>query len=344
MSRATQTHYTFVCGGVDLRLTFTATLHAQELELISRPVNYITYTVTSNDGKDHETELYLEASPRWALDYPYQESVAERFGQDGLLFVKAGSKEQNILAKKGDDLRIDWGYFLLATDDDPTTTTAIGTSEELRRAFIEGSPAPEAVTGENEQATMAIYRDLGTTRKAHGKWLIGYDDIYSIQYFGENLRPYWNADGTHSIVDEFRAANEQYDEHDRPLLRLRSGVDGAATAAGGNGVCRAVRPGLPPDVRRPQAGQGSRRRAALPLEGEQQRRFDRNGRHLLPHVAHLPLLQPGAAHGHHEPHLRLQPKADAEQALPGPRRGNLPAGQRPEPMVATCPSRREATC
>ena len=231
--QATQTHYTFVCGGVDLRLTFTAPFMPKELELISRPVNYITYTVTSNDGKDHEAELYLEASPRWALDYPYQESVAERFGQDGLLFVKAGSKEQNILAKKGDDLRIDWGYFLLATDDDPTTTTAIGTSEELRRAFIEGSPAPEAVTGENEQATMAIYRDLGTTRKAHGKWLIGYDDIYSIQYFGENLRPYWNADGTHSIVDEFRAANEQYDELIDRCYAFDRALMEQATAAGG---------------------------------------------------------------------------------------------------------------
>lgn len=210
--QATQTHYTFVCGGVDLQLTFTSPFMPQDLELISRPVNYITYRISSNDGKAHDAKLYLEASPRWALDQPYQESVAERFEQQGLLFVKAGSKEQKILAKKGDDLRIDWGYFMLAAEADPTTRTAIGTSEELRRAFVEGTPAPETMKGENEQATMAVYRDLGTTRNARGKWLIGYDDIYSIQYFGENLRPYWNADGTHSIIDEFHAANEQYDE------------------------------------------------------------------------------------------------------------------------------------
>ena len=210
--QATQTHYTFVCGGVDLQLTFTSPFMPEDLELISRPVNYITYCITSNDGKAHDAKLYLEASPRWALDQPYQESVAERFEQQGLLFVKAGSKEQKILAKKGDDLRIDWGYFMLAAEADPATRTAIGTSEELRRAFVEGTPAPETMKGENEQATMAVYRDLGTMRNACGKWLIGYDDIYSIQYFGENLRPYWNADGTHSIVDEFHAANEQYDE------------------------------------------------------------------------------------------------------------------------------------
>ena len=206
--QATQTRYTFTCGGVDLRLTFTAPLMPEDLELISRPVNYISYTITSNDGKAHDTELYLEASPRWALDQPYQESVGERFEQQGLLFVKAGSKEQNILAKSGDDLRIDWGYFLLATEADAATSASLGTSEELRRAFVEGTPAPDAAKGENERATMAFTRKLGTTKEARGKWLIGYDDIYSIQYFGENLRPYWNAAGDRTIVYEFRAAHE----------------------------------------------------------------------------------------------------------------------------------------
>lgn len=210
--QATQTRYTFTCGGVDLRLTFTAPLMPEDLELISRPVNYISYTITSNDGKAHDTELYLEASPRWALDQPYQESVGERFEQQGLLFVKAGSKEQNILAKSGDDLRIDWGYFLFATEADAATSANLGTSEELRRAFVEGTPAPDAAKGENERATMAFTRKLGTTKEARGKWLIGYDDIYSIQYFGENLRPYWNAAGDRTIVDEFRAAHEEYDE------------------------------------------------------------------------------------------------------------------------------------
>ena len=231
--QATQTHYTFTCGGVDLQLTFTAPFMPKEPELISRPINYISYTVTSNDNKAHDMELYLEASPRWALDQPCQESASERFEQDGLLFVKAGSKEQNILAKSGDDLRIDWGYFLLATDADKSTAAAIGPSKELRRAFVEGKPLSDTQNGRNGRANMAFIRKLGSTKGARGKWLIGYDDICSIQYFGENLRPYWNTDGTRTIIDEFRAANEQYDElidrcydFDRELIQM-------ATKAGG---------------------------------------------------------------------------------------------------------------
>lgn len=40
--------------------------------------------------------------------------------------------------------------------------------------------------------------------------MIGYDDLYSIQYFGENLRPWWNRKGDRTIVDEFVAADRDY--------------------------------------------------------------------------------------------------------------------------------------
>lgn len=114
--QATQTHYTFACGEVDLKLTFSAPLFMDDLKLLTRPVNYITYQVVANDGKAHDVQIYFEASPRWALDQPYQESVSQSFEDNGLLFLKSGSKEQNILAKKGDDLRIDWGYFYLVAE------------------------------------------------------------------------------------------------------------------------------------------------------------------------------------------------------------------------------------
>ena len=39
--------------------------------------------------------------------------------------------------------------------------------------------------------------------------MIGYDDIYSIQYFGENLRPYWNRNGDSSIEEQFEAAMKE---------------------------------------------------------------------------------------------------------------------------------------
>ena len=37
-----QTYYTFTCGLVDLKLTFTAPMFMDNLDLLSRPVNYIS--------------------------------------------------------------------------------------------------------------------------------------------------------------------------------------------------------------------------------------------------------------------------------------------------------------
>jgi L-glutaminase (EC 3.5.1.2) len=209
--QATQTHYTFVCGEVDLKLTFSAPLFMDDLNLLTRPVNYITYQVVANDGKAHDVQVYFEASPRWALDQPYQESVSQIFEDNGLLFLKSGSKEQNILAKKGDDLRIDWGYFYLVAEKNNVSVN-IGESNTLRTNFVNNVQDGQATTGENEKSKMSLTHNLGSVESFSGKVMIGYDDIYSIQYFGDNLRPYWNQDGNQTIAGQFHAANKEYDK------------------------------------------------------------------------------------------------------------------------------------
>ena len=230
--QATQTHYTFTCGPVDLALTFSAPMFMDDLDLLSRPVNYVTYSVSSTDGNAHEMEIYFEASPRWALDQPYQASVSEAYTADGLVFLKSGSKEQPVLAKRGDHVRIDWGHFYMAAPE-AATTYGIGEPEALRKNFAEGRTLSEPLSGEDAAGEMALACDLGSVKSATGKVMVGYDDIYSIQYFGRNLRPYWNRDGNKTIESQFAAANADYDsliarcyEFDRKLMT-------DATAAGG---------------------------------------------------------------------------------------------------------------
>lgn len=209
--QATQTHYVFSCGEVDLKLTFSAPLFMEDLNLISRPINYISYEVTSNDGKSHDVDLYFEASPAWALDKPLQEAVLEGFHDGNMVFLKTGSQEQSILAKKGDDLRIDWGYFYLAAEKENTICN-IGDSEVLRANFVEGVKEESLSKSENNGDKLALIRTLGNTDKAQGKLMLGYDDIYSIQYFEENLRPYWNSKGDQNIVDLLKTANSEYEQ------------------------------------------------------------------------------------------------------------------------------------
>ncbi len=208
--QATQTHYTFECGRVELKLSFLAPLLMDRLDLISRPVNYIYYDVHSLDGQKHDVQIYFDASPHWALNMPTEENMGEGYEKDGLLFLKTGSLKQKILGKRGDDIRIDWGYFFLSAEKE-NSSYAAGNPYQMRHDFAKsGKLSGNADT--EEDASLAIVQSLGETKSASGKIMIGYDDIYSIHYFGENLRPYWNKDGNKTIEQAFAEANLEFDD------------------------------------------------------------------------------------------------------------------------------------
>ena len=112
--QATQTHYRFACGPVLLDFSFVAPMLMDDLDLLSRPVNYLTYQVQSRDGVEHDVTVRVLASDAWATDVVGQPVVREVIQHDGLTMARVGTTTQNILGKKGDDVRIDWGYFYLA--------------------------------------------------------------------------------------------------------------------------------------------------------------------------------------------------------------------------------------
>ena len=207
--QATQTHYCFECGPVNLGLTFTAPLLLDNLDLVSRPVNYISYDVASADGKAHEVSLEFAATGGWARNFADQPVELETSEDDNLLYLKAGTKEQNVLGRKGDHVCIDWGYFYMAAEKDAS------------EAAVDGS-------------LLRLSRKLGEVRKnVSGKIMIGYDDIYSVQYFGENLRPYWNREGNSSIQEQFVLANAEYDSLMDACGAFDCKLMEEATAAGG---------------------------------------------------------------------------------------------------------------
>ena len=65
--QATQTHYTFECGDVELKLSFTAPYLLDDLETLARPVNYISYQAKALDGKEHDVAVYFEIDPHKAF-------------------------------------------------------------------------------------------------------------------------------------------------------------------------------------------------------------------------------------------------------------------------------------
>lgn len=183
--QATQTHYKFNCGPVALDLTFTAPFLADNLELVSRPVNYVSYSVSSLDGEAHDIALRFTADAKgWTTEKPEQEVCTEAFNANGLAIAKGGSIEQNVLGRFGDAVRIDWGYFYLAGP-----------------AGFESS-----VCGSEMTLTDRCGKVAGTS----GHFMVAYDDLWSVQYFKQNLRPYWNRDGSHEFTDLLATAEKEY--------------------------------------------------------------------------------------------------------------------------------------
>ena len=207
---ATQTSYVFTCGKVDLKLVFTSTLLLNDLALLSRPVSYITYTVKANDNKTHNVKVYLSASSAIAVNKPYQPVIAESDNTAQLSILKAGTVEQPILQKTGDDVRIDWGYMYVAAPKSSHVMQFITTEKDAINAFSDNHSASTKMSGKRLALNTII--PFGSVGKLPvSKFVeIGYDDIYAIQYFGKNLRPWWNNSGKETIEGQLTLAANQY--------------------------------------------------------------------------------------------------------------------------------------
>lgn len=236
----TRTVYTFLCGGVEVEVIFTAPLLMDDLERLARPVNYLTWQVRAVDKARHDVQLYLEAAPQLAVDDPSQAVISESGSEAGVEFLRTGTVEQKILGKKGDNVRIDWGYFYLAT---PTGKGKLALADyyATKESFTASGSLPEGVASirtENmlkEPVALAYVNDLGEVGSdpVCDYVLLGYDDIYSIQYFGENLRPYWNRKGDNSICRELKAAADEYNTQMKRCEAFDREMMQATEAAGG---------------------------------------------------------------------------------------------------------------
>jgi hypothetical protein len=237
-----QTWYTFECGPVLLELIFTSPLLADDLDLLSRPVNYITWQVRSNDTKKHSVQVYFEVTPEWAVNTSDQDISTERFSENGITYLKTGTTEQPVLAKKGDDLRIDWGYLYLAGKNEKATTMSVGDPVVLRKDFSKkgllSNTIDKTLPGKMglKMTSLSLANDLGlvSDKKATGYLIIGYDDILSIKYFGEDLMAYWKKNGSIGIKKAFSMASDEYISVMERCSAFNREMMADATAAGGS--------------------------------------------------------------------------------------------------------------
>lgn len=238
---ATQTHYVFSCGPVDLNLTFISPLLPENPDVLSRPVNYISYDVQSTDKQDHDVQIYFEATPEWAVNSVSQEVSVEKGQTEGLTYFKAGTTEQPVLVRKGDDVRIDWGYFYLCGENTPEMSYALGSFETIKQGFaatgiLESAGEQKVIANmANGMMVMACAQQLGkvSENSTSGKIMIGYDDLYAIQYFNENRMAWWKKDGQVTMDDALKAAHTEFGQLRETCAQFDNKLWADAVNAGG---------------------------------------------------------------------------------------------------------------
>lgn len=214
----TRTIYRFEGDGIELELTFMTPALPDDIDLLSRPVTYVVANFRAKDGKPHKVRLYFDASAELAVNDPRQQVTwtTESFGN--LRACKIGSKDQPVLAKKGDDIRIDWGYLYLCSETVPGAVHAIAPRsawEQILTAASAGQslgPFDVAPTPQAEEIVAAIAFALDeVSSQSTSRWfMLAYDDLYSIQYMKKNLRPYWRRNGWEA-ADLLRASAQDYE-------------------------------------------------------------------------------------------------------------------------------------
>ncbi len=235
--KATQTVYKFSCGPVNLSLTFTSPLIMNNPGLLSRPVSYVSFSMHATDSKKHDAQLYFGASSTIAVNTVSQTVSATKATINGLSILKTGSMQQPVLQKKGDDLRIDWGYLYVAVATSPAVKQSISKAADYLQAL---SLVKSAGITEGNQLMLNTVFDLGKLSAAPKKamLMLGYDDIYSVQYFNENLKPWWKKDAGTTIEKELGKAAADYKNVIKQCDSANTRIYNDAIKAGGEAYAK----------------------------------------------------------------------------------------------------------
>lgn len=201
---ATQTFFASKFAGVRLETRFVSPTLPQDLDLLSMPVTLVTLAATSLDGAEHEIRVTLHLSDRLCYDGEIRPAMTgAAFVRNGKNVAWCGQTTQKPLSHSADHVTIDWGYLYLSADGE---TTPVGDGVQTCCALKAGGPAAQIV--------------------------VAYDDIASINYFGDLCKPWYRRDGR-QITDAIGFVQEHFDAilHDCAQLDARLAED-ARKAAG----------------------------------------------------------------------------------------------------------------
>jgi hypothetical protein len=235
----TRTIYHFSGADVEITLTFMTPALPDDIDLLSRPVTYLTYEVAASDDRQHNVQIYMEASAELTVDVAAQTVVGSIEQPGELTALKMGSEEQAVLGRRGDDVRIDWGYAYIAAPRASLQGSGIAAPAQLREQFVSSSAGNHGAASSgpvpaDELAAGLSFHFPEVGAEPQSRWLmLAYDDLYSIEYMHSRLRPYWRRNGL-DAAGMLTEAAANYESIQRRCVAFDAELTSDLIAAGGD--------------------------------------------------------------------------------------------------------------
>lgn len=215
---ATTSAYNLTAGGVSVQMQFTTPHLPDDFDVAAFPGTYITWSVSSLDGKSHAVQLYLDAGAEpVAGAFPNESVEWDRPAVPGVLALRLGQVGQKAgtfnytaaLSRSTEPHQSqDYGWVYLMAAQDSRLSSQIGAPSAVQAAFAQSgtlpgpssdSTPPLAVPSSGATPVVAALAwDLGTIPAtgpaATATAMLVVDEVLSILVHGRPLAPYWRRD------------------------------------------------------------------------------------------------------------------------------------------------------
>ena len=185
---------------IRLTVTFCSPLLPNNLDILARPVTYVTCEVRSTHRRPHQIALYLDMCSEVAVHTPDQVVRCTVVPDNKQVNLFAGTLDQAALKRSGDGMRIDWGYAALSVHRDAVPMMQVGLAADVRKEFVEtgklagGTLDPRPVKEGWPVVAIAMElppQELREQLSISRHMMVAYDEDSAVEYFGKTLPPYW---------------------------------------------------------------------------------------------------------------------------------------------------------
>lgn len=202
---ATATEYVFENDKVRLKCRFTSPLLPDDMLLVSRPCTYVDLEVEKKNASEVELEFRVFANV-------VRQTEDAVIGFDGkyknFTYSQMGRAVQTPLAGSGDAVAIDWGYAYVACAEEQASIRYDAVSERIQL-------------------------NLPMEDRQKAGIILAYDDLLSMNYFGQWKRAYWT-ETYDTILNAIAAAFEDKEEVLERAAALDRDIEAKAYEIGGD--------------------------------------------------------------------------------------------------------------